>query len=537
MEPMVEFLGRLHPMVLHAPIGIAIALASLEVFARVGIGPRNESGERGLPRAVRSTLAWVLVVSAGASIGSGLLLHEEGGYREEVVDLHKWLAISAGVLALMAAVLQQVGKVRGYGTALVLMCAVLVPAGHFGASLTHGADFLTEPFRAGSRAGGGGGVNQTRGAGETGAAADSVFAVAIQPIFDRACVGCHGAERQKAGLALNSAEALMDGSEYGPAIIPGDAASSELVRRLRLPLDDEEHMPPRSKAQLTAEEIGAIEEWVKAGAPLTVRGAGSSPRVGGEGAGGPAAPVRRASDEAIAAIRASLVHVEPVSRESNLLVISFAAVAPTIDDAAAERLLRPVAEYVGDLDLARTRISDATLGLVASMKEVRRVNLSATGVTDAGVARLAGLEHLEELILTGTGVTGKIAETLERLAGLKKVYVWKTGLSEEEVAALRARFSGVGFNAGDAGTTTALEVEPELALSSDAPAPGAPVAAAGAGAGAASLTPVNAVCPVSGKAVDAEFALVYQGRVVGFCCKHCVAQFLDDPAKYADKIK
>lgn len=47
---------------------------------------------------------------------------------------------------------------------------------------------------------------------------------------------------------------------------------------------------------------------------------------------------------------------------------------------------------------------------------------------------------------------------------------------------------------------------------------------------------VNAKCPVSGKAVDAEQTAVYHGAKVGFCCEKCLAKFEADPAPLAAKI-
>lgn len=47
----------------------------------------------------------------------------------------------------------------------------------------------------------------------------------------------------------------------------------------------------------------------------------------------------------------------------------------------------------------------------------------------------------------------------------------------------------------------------------------------------------NTVCPVEGGAVDKQYAVVYDGTKVLFCCAGCIAKFEDDPATYVKKAK
>lgn len=49
--------------------------------------------------------------------------------------------------------------------------------------------------------------------------------------------------------------------------------------------------------------------------------------------------------------------------------------------------------------------------------------------------------------------------------------------------------------------------------------------------------PVNTVCPVSGKDIDAEKTVFHKGQTVAFCCGNCPKKFEADPAKFSAKIK
>jgi YHS domain-containing protein len=49
--------------------------------------------------------------------------------------------------------------------------------------------------------------------------------------------------------------------------------------------------------------------------------------------------------------------------------------------------------------------------------------------------------------------------------------------------------------------------------------------------------PVNTVCPVEGGDVDKSVTTVYDGKVIGFCCDHCIPEFKKDPEKYMKNLK
>ena len=68
----------------------------------------------------------------------------------------------------------------------------------------------------------------------------------IQPIFKESCVRCHGAQRPKAGLRLDTLAGVMDGTEDGPILKAGDSANSLLVKAVSQ-LDPKTAMPPKPR--------------------------------------------------------------------------------------------------------------------------------------------------------------------------------------------------------------------------------------------------------------------------------------------------
>ena len=257
---LVLFLGRFHPMLVHLPIGGLILLGILELLAKVSRFKDAAQSNR-----------LILGLTAAASITTALLgwmLSQSGGYDPQLLPWHKWAGFGVAVACTLTFLLSRLARPRAYQVSLLITLAVLVVASHLGASITHGRDFLTQfaprPLRSLLRA-------NPRPAVVRDATPDltqrRVFADLIQPILERRCAACHGPEKHKADLSVESYDTLLKGGKDGPVLVVGKAVDSPLISRLLLPLDDEDHMPPQGKPQPTLAEIAALQWWIDCGAP------------------------------------------------------------------------------------------------------------------------------------------------------------------------------------------------------------------------------------------------------------------------------
>lgn len=248
----LERLGNLHLVFLHLPIGFVVAAALLELWRW-----RRPSAES----------AWLqgrlLAANAVASLltaGAGLALASGGAYDGELLSLHRWAGVACAGLAIAAWLVHARGRVwLARGTLGVLVAATVV-AGHLGATLTHGPG-VTTWWR----------VQKAKPAVVTAVVAStakaSVFENEIQPILVKVCIDCHGPEKAKGRLRLDTREAALAGGKSGvPTLVPGKPAESELLRRVKLPRDDDEAMPSDDGPGLTPAEIAALERWIAAGA-------------------------------------------------------------------------------------------------------------------------------------------------------------------------------------------------------------------------------------------------------------------------------
>lgn len=248
-SPWLAVFGRCHPVLLHAPLGIAPAIAVLEFGALLL--------RRHPPRGAIAALAWLAALTAAAAAASGLLLAGEGDYTGDTVGQHKIAGLAFGGLCALAALLSLLHRRAPFRLVLLLALGAMVPAGHLGGTLTHGADFLFEPLRR---------ANAKQAAPPP--TNRSEFAATIQPILERVCTNCHNPDKKKGELLLTTVAGIRQGGENGAVVVPGKPDESPLLTRCELPADHDDHMPPDGKPQPTAAELQQLRAWIAGGAAM-----------------------------------------------------------------------------------------------------------------------------------------------------------------------------------------------------------------------------------------------------------------------------
>ena len=101
----------------------------------------------------------------------------------------------------------------------------------------------------------------------------ALFEEKIRPILAQSCVGCHGEEKQKGGLRLDTRENLLKGGKDEDKVIkviePGNPEKSMIIEAVEYKNEDIQMPPPKKKVaqKLSDDKIAALKEWVKMGAP------------------------------------------------------------------------------------------------------------------------------------------------------------------------------------------------------------------------------------------------------------------------------
>lgn len=260
----------------------------------------------------------------------------------------------------------------------------------------------------------------------------SFYLTRVAPVFEQHCVVCHGVEKDKGGLRLDSYEQLMTGGESGQVIKPGDAAGSELFWRITLPAEDEYVMPSDGKPLLSADEIKLVELWIARGASVTAPASqfADAPVARPVQPVAPSAPDWRPLAAEIQRLQRQLgLKLVPRSQHVTDGLVLRTASAPRRFDDDTLVALAPVAALIVDAELARTNVTDAGLRTLAGFQNLRALDLSRTRVTSQGLAALTALPALDALNLTDTAVDNDGVARLKDLPSLKHVWHFGTTVS------------------------------------------------------------------------------------------------------------
>ncbi len=260
------FLGRLHPMIVHFPIALLLIAAALELFTLKNFASPLRPGI--------NILVYIGAASAVLSALAGWLLFAQDEIEGEGVGLHQLLGNITALLGLATAFLLyrfhkgQHNLVKLYRTTLFFTAIGVSVAGHFGASLTHGDDYLSSALPWSND------YQPVTNFNLTALKTDSALSetqqqeliVQVKGIFAHNCYKCHSSQKVKGELRLDQKHMAMKGGESGPVILPGNPDESEMIRRLLLPRNDDESMPPKGKT-LQKDEIKLLQYWIAQGAP------------------------------------------------------------------------------------------------------------------------------------------------------------------------------------------------------------------------------------------------------------------------------
>ena len=343
----------------------------------------------------------------------------------------------------------------------------------------------------------------------------------IRPIMAKSCYECHGPDKQKGDLRLDTKEGFL-ATDY--VLVPKKSDESELFVRISLPADHDDIMPPKGDP-LTKEQQALIKQWIDEG------GSFGDWTVDAEAAAGSKKmelpKVDPADPKAVEELQKLGALAMPLAKDTNLLNVDFRAVAENIGDSHLEKLA-PIAKQIAWLNLGRTKITDDGLRHLKDLTNLSRLHLENTAITDAGVGRLRWNTALEYLNLYGTKVTDKGLDRLKTLENLRKVYVWQTAVTDAGAEAFAKANPDIEVNTGWKAPPPAPPEEKKDEKKAETVAA---VAAAPADA-----KPVNAKCPVSGKDIDAAQLVTYKGNVIGFCCGMCQGKFEAEPEKFIAKV-
>jgi len=427
------FSGRLHPLVVHLPIGFLLLATIFEIISY------NEKYKH-LKAPVSFTLLLGFISAVLACI-FGYILSLSGDY--ETVDLndHKIsgiaLALISGLLFLLSnGTFKKLPVInRSVFTALcVLTMALMSYTGHQGGTLTHGAEYLSIEV-----------LKQQERIKPASAEQAMIFEDVVHPILIQRCSQCHRAGKMKGELSMKTMSDLKKGGKNGPAIVAGSLKESELYKRITLDPEHEDFMPSDGKTPLTKSEVEIIQWWIEKGNSITGKRmselkntqsviplVASYLKIGGSASQESADPDYPVSNPDIPvftnlklldSLRQLGLNIRVMQHQPLMLDI-------TLPEANSKQIalikpgLNSIANNVIWLNLSANNLTDKDLDFLPYLINLEKLRLEKNPITDKIIPLISNLKHLEAVNLNETGVSKAGVEQLKQMPSLKRVYEW-----------------------------------------------------------------------------------------------------------------
>ncbi len=434
----LQIVGRMHPLILHFPIVILI-LAILLYFYSLANKETNK------PEYLKHLLLTGSLLASATAL-AGLILSHESGYSGTVLQWHKWGGVGSSLFssALYYLLTKPFPSNKIAAATASITLILLTIAGHFGAVLTHGEDFILAPVRSGES------IKLVK------MEEALIYNDAIAPLLEKKCTQCHNPSKAKGSLILTSPEAFQKGGKGGKLIEPGKPDESLLMERIYLPLEDKKHMPPLGKEQLEEEEIALLSQWIKSGGDFTIKVVDLPafdtlrilaqqqllPRLQHE----ERYEFAEVNIEDIEGLRSAYRVIDPIAQGSPALSVTLYNASQY--NAKLLEELKPIGKQIVSLNLNKMPVKNQDLKIIGGFENLRKLYLNFTSIDGSTFPELKSLKHLKLLSLSGTPVTAKSLTSLQSIESLKELYLWNTAVSSEEIKILRSSLNGIQIEAG-----------------------------------------------------------------------------------------
>lgn len=287
------------------------------------------------------------------------------------------------------------------------------------------------------------------------------FKADVLPILQQRCVECHGPEKQKGKLRLDTRDDAFKGGKTGPAFKGGSVDESLALQRVSLAKGHDDIMPPEGDP-LTEAQIKTLKDWIADGAKWpdgvnveVAKAETPAPAVVNAMPRKPQPPLpelpkdfQPAAGEAAALAALAKLGAEPRAVAQNLpwKEVNLRLLGSNVTDEAIAPL-KDVTSLI-EVRLGNTKVTDAGLAALKGLTHLQKLGLELTGITDAGLEHLKGLNHLVYLNLYGTQVTDAGLDALKGMKHLRNLYLWQTKVTPEGVKKLEEALPGVDINTG-----------------------------------------------------------------------------------------
>ena len=427
-------LGRLHPLMVHLPIGFIFLIVIFEFYA----GFLKQEMNKKLV-----TMGWFFCfLSSLFTAITGYLLSSRGHYIEENLAFHKILGFVLVGITFFSWVIRisfpfqfdlNFKKKSILNSVLIVF---LLVTGHLGGNLTHGKEYLTEFLPEKNKT-----VPALSVHTPLTKSVDSVriYKDLIHPIFEAKCLSCHNSNFNRGGLNMTSFVALKKGGSSGNLLNQLDPRKSLLFKRITLPTHEIKFMPPdgepisfdeknlilwwienleQSEEVIQPEEVSTeIKLILNQLYGLDLKEKNWYERI----------DVPKLELTILEKFDPTIFEIKHLSSLQKFVTVTF--LKKNIREEDFKSLLA-IKDNIVKMKLPQCELNNSNVSQLKNFKNLVQLDLKDNPVKDQTISSLQVLENLEVLNLVGTKITDESFLVFENFKNLKRVYVWQTSIQK-----------------------------------------------------------------------------------------------------------
>ena len=446
---LLDFLGSLHPLIVHLPIGVVLLTIAIDVFMR----NKNNSVHRVI------TLGWFFSFLSGLLAALfGWFLGDNGYYLASQISIHKWSGIAFVGVCFIIWMLRFVNFRftqtfnRFVNFTIILLLTI---TGHFGGEMTHGQNYLFEnlPYVEKKIS-----VIQLSEAERAETDSIQVYEDLIHPVLEEKCMACHNQNEAYGGLNMSAFESMIKGGNSGVGIQKGNPYESLIYKRVSFPHDHPKFMPPTG-VPLSYDQIATLEWWIDNGAekqmPVTL--VRNDPKIQRlmeiqygldlrEKTYLETLKLDSPTPQKLQSVQGEKYSWRFLNPEQSFMDLKFTKKQIETTDLIN---IQNIKKNIVWLNLSDCMLNNDHLVYLNDFPNLTRLKIQKNPlITNKGLEALQNLENLTELNLYGTKVSDASLLRLGQMQSLKKLFLWNTHITPQAIADFKIQHPHIEVIAG-----------------------------------------------------------------------------------------
>ncbi len=447
----LEWLGKMHPLLLHFPVVLGTLIGIYFLLDKKNSIDENKLYAGLVGNAFLSSVVAIL----------GIFLSKHDSYDESLIFAHQWGGIAIAFISWVLIYLQKQNKrfktnyIIRVEFAMVYLLVIIIFT-HKGAQLTHGAGFVNFPEKESGE-----NTQVIKIVTDSNA---TIYARAVAPILQQKCVSCHGTDKVKGELLLNTPGNILKGGKSGKIISSNKDKEAILFERIHLDITHKKHMPPDGKTQLTSAEVAILSRWIKAGGDFKVKMNELAKTDSLFLLANKYMPANNTKVEVktglpdLTEYNSNYCTVNYLYYGSDAIDVNF--FQGSFYSRAVLKKIGKLQDQVVRLNMQGMPLTNEDISIISQFNNIENINLNYTKLDLKTLEPLKQLKKLKLLSICGLNFNETELNTFLKGSNISNINIWSSVIGKTQLEKLAARYPKTKFTIGDNLESQVLKINP-----------------------------------------------------------------------------